>query len=169
MNLQSFIKQHNPYRPLRDLMALYERNYSWLQRIFPYDQAHQHWVLKGGVEEQPWEIHCEHLPLGPYTSELILQQQIEVSPWLMFPHMKIRLFHDARMAEVQEYNRKAVKQLIYPQPNPAFQRYEKEAINRFLGEWLKTAETQGYERLSLPPYDPLANTPSSEQDKKATE
>lgn len=138
----------NPYSPLSDLMAVYERNYAWLQKLFPYNETRQMYHLHIGDKIKS-EIYCEHLPLGPFTSELLLQQEVDASPWLSLPRVKVRLFHDAKMAEVKDYNKKEVQRLIYHQPNPKFQRYEKEAINRFLGEWLYNCQESGYQLTEI--------------------
>ena len=51
---------------------------------------------------------------------------------------RVRLCHDARVAEVTEFDRHRRLQARYAYPNPAMlQPDEKLQVNRLLGEWLQ--------------------------------
>jgi len=57
--------------------------------------------------------------------------------WLQAPTMSVRLYHDARMAEVLSYQKQGRFKPSYEYPNQKmFQRDEKAQLNHFLGEWL---------------------------------
>ena len=57
--------------------------------------------------------------------------------WAAHPRMTVRLYHDARCAEVVDYQRARHFRAVYDYPNPGMrQPDEKAQVNRFLGEFL---------------------------------
>jgi uncharacterized protein len=72
-----------------------------------------------------------------YTTELSLQQDT-LHALLPGPSLTVRLYHDARLAEVtaaDQFRRVAAR---HDYPNPSMhQPDEKQQWNRFLGEWLR--------------------------------
>lgn len=75
---------------------------------------------------------------GPYTTLLSLSQtEPAVQPWAATPSLTIRVYHDAKSAEVVEYQNQNRFHGSYDYPNMRMrQRDEKAQINRFLGEYL---------------------------------
>lgn len=73
-----------------------------------------------------------------YTSTVVVSQRLEDgSPWLESPRLLVRLYHDARMAEVLCNRQRRQLSGRYPYPNPQMhQPDEKLQLNAFLGEWL---------------------------------
>lgn len=62
----------------------------------------------------------------------------ESKPWLQEPTMSVRLYHDARMAEVLSFQKLGRIKPSYDYPNKKmYQRNEKAQLNQFLGEWLQ--------------------------------
>ncbi|THG82507.1 DUF1249 domain-containing protein [Pseudomonas sp. A-1] len=73
---------------------------------------------------------------GPYTSTVEVREEPGLA-WLPAPRLEVRVYHDARMAEVTgaEHCRRLHPRYAYP--NPAMhQPDEKIQLNLFLGEWL---------------------------------
>ena len=67
------------------------------------------------------------------------------------PRLTVRLYHDARLAEVTEASPFRRVQARYPYPNSQMhQRDEKAQWNRFLGEWLAHVHDHG--RDAAPPW-----------------
>jgi len=69
------------------------------------------------------------------------------------PEMIIRVYHDAKTAEVMSYQNQKYFKAVYPVPNKfMYQRDEKEQLNLFLAEWLNLCINEGLgnlEELSL--------------------
>jgi hypothetical protein len=71
-----------------------------------------------------------------YTTSVRISQ-FASNHWLELPSMAVRLYHDARMAEV--VNAEHMRQLkgVYPYPNEQMHHVdEKLQRNLYLGEWL---------------------------------
>jgi uncharacterized protein YqiB (DUF1249 family) len=72
-----------------------------------------------------------------YTSTLEMAQISENTPTFLQPKMTIRLYHDAKVAEVLEAQRTSRLKPVYEYPNlNMHQRNEKHMVNVFLAEWL---------------------------------
>ena len=72
-----------------------------------------------------------------YTSTLEMAQVSANSPAFLQPKMIIRLYHDAKLAEVLEAQRTSRLKPVYEYPNlNMHQRNEKHMVNVFLAEWL---------------------------------
>ncbi len=60
------------------------------------------------------------------------------------PEMIIRVYHDAKTAEVTSYQNHRYFKAVYPVPNPfMYQCDEKEQLNLFLAEWLNLCINEG--------------------------
>lgn len=81
-----------------------------------------------------------------YTTTVLISQQIDPgSRWLESPGLAIRLYHDARMAEVISIKRRNQLAGRYRYPNPQMhQPDEKMQLNLFLSEWLNQCIEHGY-------------------------
>ena len=61
--------------------------------------------------------------------------------------MIIRVYHDAKTAEVTSYQNHKYFKAVYPLPNPyMYQCDEKEQLNLFLAEWLNLCINEGLSR-----------------------
>jgi uncharacterized protein YqiB (DUF1249 family) len=81
----------------------------------------------------------------PYTTTVQISQQ-DCLPWLPVPQMDVRVYHDARMAEVIGAENARRFRGIYSYPNAQMhQPDEKNQLNLFLGEWLGHCLACGHE------------------------
>jgi uncharacterized protein len=117
-----------------EMMRLTELNYARLSRLLPEEKRAGQQVSYQ-IGEVKYQIVLEETTR--YTSKVKIQQCTPVSAFLALPSLSVRLYHDARVAEVcatqQIYRFKA----RYDYPNKKLhQRDEKHQINRFLAEWL---------------------------------
>jgi len=72
-----------------------------------------------------------------YTSTLEISQIDISTPKFLRPSMTVRLYHDARVAEVLAAQRTSRLEPVYEYPNlNMHQRNEKFMVNVFLAEWL---------------------------------
>lgn len=88
---------------------------------------------------------------NPYTSTIMLDQQDVLLPWAKGPQLTVRVYHDARMAEVISWNRHRLIKPRYEYPNP--QMYlpdEKAQLNQYLGECLSQCIAHGRTREPIP-------------------
>ncbi|MCH2341367.1 DUF1249 domain-containing protein [Pseudomonas sp. NPDC047963] len=85
----------------------------------------------------------------PYTTTVQISQQ-DCLPWLPVPQMDVRVYHDARMAEVIGAENARRFRGIYSYPNAQMhQPDEKNQLNLFLGEWLGHCLACGHELESV--------------------
>jgi len=87
----------------------------------------------------------EVLESCPYTTTLQVSQE-HCLTWLPVPKMEVRVYHDARMAEVIRAENARRFRGIYHYPNAQMhQPDEKNQLNLFLGEWLGHCLACGHE------------------------
>jgi len=133
---------------LVDLQATCEANYARLMRLLPDMRGMPAAARRVGVsqgERLLGVLALEVLEDRPYTTTLKVCQEHSL-PWLPAPRMEVRVYHDARMAEVvcAEQARRLRSRYIYP--NAAMhQPDEKSQLNLFLGEWLSHCLSCGHE------------------------
>lgn len=73
-----------------------------------------------------------------YTTTLTVDQINAFSPAYLKPSMTVRLYHDARVAEVMSSQNTGAFAASYDYPNNKMrQRNEKQMVNIFLAEWLQ--------------------------------
>lgn len=78
-----------------------------------------------------------------YTSTIEMLQLSTSTPAFLRPKMRIRLYHDAKVAEVLAAQRTSKLKPVYEYPNlNMHQRNEKFMVNVFLAEWLHFCLTQ---------------------------
>src|SRR4051812_24265626 len=89
-------------------------------------------------------MHIRVSERSPYTTTLEIAQL--PSPLLsLAPTLTVRVYHDARLAEVIAFTRWRRAQPRYDYPNPGMhQPDEKSQWNRFLGEWLSHCLQHGF-------------------------
>ncbi|NJM13167.1 MAG: DUF1249 domain-containing protein [Synechococcaceae cyanobacterium SM1_2_3] len=139
--------QHDTPGAFAALMDLYERNYINLRRLLPTMPAAQTAAISqvpGGLD-----LHLRIIERCRYTSELILTYQFDQGDGGIAsePNLCIRVYHDARLAEVLA---------AYPRRHPSFHapangRLTSSAalltrwqMNRFLFKWLSYCLRQGH-------------------------
>jgi uncharacterized protein YqiB (DUF1249 family) len=139
---------HDPPGTFTALMDLYENNYIHIRRLLPVmPSARIECVSRvaGGLD-----LHLRIVERCRYTSELILTYQFGQDDGAMIaePNLRIRVYHDARQAEVMAAHPRhhptfAVDALARDRAHdaPLFTRWR---INRFLYKWLGYCLRQGH-------------------------
>lgn len=126
----------------RDLMAQCEANYARLLPLIRALGEQDSLDLSLGAE-RPRTLNIRVLERAPYTTTLRLEDQ-GLHETMPGQRLTVRLYHDARVAEVTEASRFRRVRARYPYPNPDMhQRDEKAQWNRFLGEWLTHVSDHG--------------------------
>lgn len=123
---------------LPGLHASCEANYLRLQRLLPHwrqaasGQRHVRLAGRGMTSE----LQLGWLGDGPWTTRVDLQESRQLD-WLPASHMQVRVYHDARMAEViaAEGCRCLLPRYGYPNQRMHLPD-EKAQLNLLLGEWL---------------------------------
>ncbi|MCK8073066.1 DUF1249 family protein [Vibrio splendidus] len=131
---------------LAELMRVYETNYAKLNALLP-------------VGHEVGDVRCYQAvnmvyqltvnEVTKYTT-LIDICQSDAMPVFPLPKMSVRLYHDARVAEVcasGDFSRVKAK---YDYPNTKLlQKDEKFQLNKFLGEWLTFCLKTGISRTPI--------------------
>ena len=119
---------------LTGLMAECEANYARLLKLLPDKGSRQLKVTY--PNGQAVTVLFEVLENFRYTTSVRISQCATIQ-WLHLPSMAVRLYHDARMAEVVDAEHMRQLRGIYPYPNEQMhQADEKVQRNLYLGEWL---------------------------------
>ncbi len=130
---------------LKRFLAECEANYRRLTKLFPdmAVAAERRLGLDGAPAREVVLEVCER---GPYTTLLRIQQRVPAAQcWLRTPTLLVRVYHDARLAEVTacEGERNIWPRQQYPNAR-MLQRDEKAQWNRYLGEWLAACLANGF-------------------------
>ncbi len=122
--------------PSQNATPLHETNFTKLQLVIPGIREITAPVCLRGDQEN--RLSLEILEKSRYTTTFSLHLRLQSSHrWLPMLHMKVRTYHDARVAEVLAFEGHHRLQARYDYPNPRmYQRDEKCQLNRFLGDWL---------------------------------
>ena len=141
-------KQRDRYRvDLAGLQSACEANYARLLRLLPdmRDTPAARRIAMTQGDQMLGVLTLEVLLTCPYTTTLRVRQEHSL-PWLPVPQLEVRVYHDARMAEVIGAQSARRFRSIYPYPNAAMhQPDEKAQLNLFLGEWLSHCLALGHE------------------------
>lgn len=135
-----------PYKvdfPLQ--MAECEANYLRLQKLvtdLSLDE-YRFMVTRGSQE---WLQILRVIERSPYTTTFQFRQSpvAPVTRWLQMPCLTVRMYHDAKVAEVLAWEGHRRLRPRYEYPNQAmYHSDEKLQINQFLGECLSLCLNQG--------------------------
>lgn len=132
---------------LVELQAACEANYVRLMRLLPQMRSERQArrVALSQGDHLLGVLSLEVLEACPYTTTLRVRQEHSL-PWLPVPQLEVRVYHDARMAEVVGAENARRLHIRYPYPNAAMhQPDEKSQLNLFLGEWLSHCLACGHE------------------------
>lgn len=130
-------------------MAECEANYLRMTKL-----VNQHLINKDEFRflidrgQHQWLHRVRVLERSPYTTTLELNQTLVGTPsnWLQLPRLTVRIYHDAKLAEVLAWEGHKRLRPRYEYPNQAmYQADEKLQINQFLGELLNRCLQEGYE------------------------
>lgn len=132
---------------LPELLSQGEENYARLMRLMQSLNGEDHARFEVGSHGRRLDVRV--LERCPYTTEISLQQDT-LHALLPGPSLTVRLYHDARLAEVTEATPFRRVQARHEYPNPAMhQPDEKQQWNRFLGEWLRHVHDHGRTDIAL--------------------
>lgn len=136
-------------------MAECDANYVRLLRLFPtlMEQDSIEFGIEGTTEDGAI-VNILIDERCPFTTMLTVRvTNEEDKPWVRWPLMEVRLYHDVNSAEVVSFQRHRHFKYRYPTPNRhMFQPDEKSQINRFLGELLTfcLAHGRSLETVAIP-------------------
>lgn len=131
---------------LAGLMTECEANYARLVKLMPDMKQQSKRTFGVALKQQhPIRVCLEVIEKFKYTVTLRVSHQDEQGDWLTRPNLLVRIYHDARMAEVVEPETSRQLRGAYGYPNEKmYQPDEKIQRNRYLGEWLRHCLLNGY-------------------------
>lgn len=130
---------------LVELQTACELNYARLARLLSVMHGHRCRLVLRWKEQMLGALTMEVIGSSRYTTTLQLRQE-QTAQWLPVPMLEVRVYHDARMAEVVAAQNSRRLLARYPYPNAQMhQPDEKSQLNLFLGEWLKHCLACGHE------------------------
>ncbi len=136
-------------------MWVFENNYRNLLRLFPdlIDLA----TPEINISNASMALSVTVRECSRYTTTIAIRHSFhEQLPWLADMTMKVRIYHDAQVAEVLSYQGQHRFEGRYDYPNPQMRhRDEKRQLNHLLQEWL------GY---CLANYDSFSSEPELVQE-----
>ena len=127
-------------------LAECDANYLRMMKLAPALDRCDERELSLTIANEVVRVRVRLIERCPYTS-LVELAQVSTHRGafdLGLPRLVIRLYHDARSAEVVEYQNGRRFAAVYPYPNPEMRhRDEKAQVNRFLGEYLAICLAHG--------------------------
>ncbi|GED21302.1 DUF1249 domain-containing protein [Halomonas halmophila] len=131
---------------LKDLQGECTANFVRLMRLLGDMEAGETREYELFGQGRRLGILClELLERAPYTSIVRVSQRGVLDSLLETPRMRVHLYHDVRMAEVNDFQRQRHFDGRYRYPNARMhQPDEKLQLNRFLGEWLDHGLAHGH-------------------------
>ncbi|MEJ2088610.1 MAG: DUF1249 domain-containing protein [Gammaproteobacteria bacterium] len=125
-------------------MAECDANFLRLNKLFPALEDADRATIGVELKGSRFEVRLEVIERSPYTTLIRLTQHPEI-PWSHKASLTIRLYHDARSAEVVEFQGKRhFLKAVYDYPNVDMRHPDEKAqINRFLGEYLSICLAHG--------------------------
>ncbi|MDT0593363.1 DUF1249 domain-containing protein [Glaciecola petra] len=132
-NSRGMKRKYVPHLP--SIIATCEHNYVCMLKLLPdcdtLDLTFEFKVADG------LKYRIKIIDSSRYTSTLEMSHISKNTPTFLQPKMVVRLYHDAKVAEVLEAQRTARLEPVYEYPNlNMHQRNEKFMVNVFLAEWL---------------------------------
>jgi uncharacterized protein YqiB (DUF1249 family) len=153
-----FPRLHDEPGTFAALMDLYECNYIHIRRLIPaLPKTPTHLVSQAPGS---LALHLQLVERFRYTTELILSYQFdEGGVTCAEPDLRIRVYHDARLAEVLTAQLRHWPafdvELLASQHLDVPQLYWRWKINRFLFKWLSYCLRQGHRFSAITPPSPL--------------
>jgi len=139
-------KKYVPYLP--DFISLCERNYAQLRFFLPRrEQVGESCLIHISATES-YRVQLLELCKYTVTVRIELLQSLQ-QPWFN-PQFEVRLYHDARMAEVLACQQIRQLRAVYSYPNvDMLLPDEKLQINLLLRDWLTLCARRGYQTIEL--------------------
>ena len=131
------MKKVSKVQKLENLHTDCEVNFARLRKLMPsMEEGESRRFLSGSYDEA--YLHIDVTGADRYTRFLQVTGRMGELPWETEQRMAVRLYLDARMAEVVSCGAERVRLLKYAYPNEhMYSPDEKNQINRFLGKWLE--------------------------------
>lgn len=128
---------------------LFEENYLLLRRLLPRLRPGACFVL--GSDRGALRVEVEE-DVGPYTTHLTLSTAFAGDGQLPPPlRLRVRIYHDARLAEVTGYQDCAhIPPRYAARQAEGFQRDERRQVNRLLHEVLQHCRRHGHVAVEQP-------------------
>ncbi|MBF7071882.1 DUF1249 domain-containing protein [Glaciecola sp. MH2013] len=130
----SLRKKYVPHLP--SILATCEQNYAYALRLLPdcdSESLSYQFQINDSLSYRITIIESTR-----YTSTIEMAQFTKNAPAFLQPLMEVRLYHDAKVAEVLSCQRISRLEPSYEYPNlNMHQRNEKQMVNIFLAEWLQ--------------------------------
>lgn len=139
-------------------MAECDANYARLLQLFPDLRENDAQTIALPLQTLQAQVCFEVIEKGPFTTLLRIDVQgserdADASSWAELmgsPTLTVRVYHDARSAEVVSYQEENRFHSSYDYPNTRMrQRDEKVQLNRFLGEFLALCLAHGASHQSV--------------------
>lgn len=128
---------------LKALQRTCDTNYLALMKLLPSGAAVGESVSVGINEQLLFVLKV--LEVAPYTWHVSVEQCSPNLPCFMRMRVKVRLYHDVRMAEVCASQQIFMLKPSYHYPNKNMHHpNEKEQVNFFLAEWLRCCLYHGF-------------------------
>ncbi len=126
---------------LANMHQVCEVNYGRLLRLLPdcdTEALSYQFKINAALHYTIKIIECSR-----YTSTIEMSQKTQSRYEFLRPIVKVRLYHDAQMAEVISAQNIGSLKPSYQYPNiKMYQKNEKEMVNLFLAEWLQFCLTE---------------------------
>ncbi len=129
-----------PQSRSRNPMWLYEHNYGLLRGLFPAFFSGEQDCWQGRIGHQ--ELCLRVVERFRYTLTLDIHCRLrQHHPLLDDFVVSVRIYRDAGLAEVLDYQYLGRRQPVYPRRDPRDMRItEKRQLNRLFGDWLKVID-----------------------------
>ncbi|MAT65065.1 MAG: hypothetical protein CMN57_05435 [Gammaproteobacteria bacterium] len=159
---------HGRQNDLSDLMAIYECNYIRLRQLLREADAYALDTPYVSQAARALDLHLHLHERSRYTTTLSLtylfQDALGEFP---APDIRVRLYHDARLAEVIACGRRRGRRdAVYDRMRNRYSLDRKWHMNRFLQKWLGYCLRQGHRftppgeaGVALPDWESLAGGP----------
>ena len=146
-NSMAEVMVKKPYHvDLKELMRVYETNYAKLNALLPTQPSVDDLRCYQAAQ---MTYQLQVLEVTKYTTLVEICQSDDISVFPL-PTMSVRLYHDARVAEVLTTDQLNRVKARYDYPNEKMvQKDEKAQINRFLGDWLTFCLKRGISRAPI--------------------
>lgn len=138
--MSEVVTQHGYIQSLPKYITLCERNYLRVLKMLPLEEVgQQRWVT---LADAQYVIEIDSC--AKYTTDISIKQISSISVFLPQVHLSVRLYHDAKVAEVIHHDFHQRIKPSYGYPNPHMhQKDEKYQLNAFLGDWLMACLESG--------------------------
>ena len=100
-------------------MAECDVNYHKLHKLFQNMRLEDEQSLQVLFFEHIFSIKLFVFDRGPYTTTIGISQTNETEEWVLIPNISVRVYHDAKSAEVIKIDNQHVFHGVYEYPNRA--------------------------------------------------